>query len=498
MSSKNSPTNNFNFSEDKMIENSDEEIEISFDSDDLFNENLKNKFKMDVSSISIQTSSDISLSNITEDYLNNNEQINEIKYISFMLLFNECKYDDEFSIIMSKKKYNEIKLRQIIIQDINYDENMNKVVFGPKNYSFIQQKLQKGKKVCFEFQEKKIVIHDKNKMELDGKSLLNEKEFSEKYDKIYQNIKNESNNPNNSENENEAIIFYEYVADNKFIRYIYWNVYYKEIDGLFNHHKDIYLNINGKVSITDALTKLKEGKYNADNDLKCNIIFKNFDSKIIEKDTPIALEIKKSFDLCNLLHQIKQDSKILSCARIKNNDEEINLPKYVIGILCSYGNHDIDTELEYLNENYKKEEGITIMEHCLDVFEKMNINVVIGFIDGEQINGYPLGVCDYDIPDLKLAKRVDLYYMNNKICGGKYKGEQIAQINSKYGKYYKSLIFERNIPLSEHNKIVSEVLEKMKEKNAEIISNFEKENKDDPKILEFLNKFKASLEENQP
>ena len=292
MSSKNSPTNNFNFSEDKMIENSDEEIEISFDSDDLFNENLKNKFKMDVSSISIQTSSDISLSNITEDYLNNNEQINEIKYISFMLLFNECKYDDEFSIIMSKKKYNEIKLRQIIIQDINYDENMNKVVFGPKNYSFIQQKLQKGKKVCFEFQEKKIVIHDKNKMELDGKSLLNEKEFSEKYDKIYQNIKNESNNPNNSENENEAIIFYEYVADNKFIRYIYWNVYYKEIDGLFNNHKDIYLNINGKVSITDALTKLKEGKYNADNDLKCNIIFKNFDSKIIEKDTPIALEIK--------------------------------------------------------------------------------------------------------------------------------------------------------------------------------------------------------------
>jgi hypothetical protein len=75
------------------------------------------------------------------------------------------------------------------------------------------------------------------------------------------------------------------------------------------------------------MKKLKDS-YNIDNDLKSYIIYKNFESDKIVKDTAMFLEVKKGFDLFNLLIQIKQNAKIINNMYLENNT--IKLPKIII------------------------------------------------------------------------------------------------------------------------------------------------------------------------
>ena len=46
--------------------------------------------------------------------------------------------------------------------------------------------------------------------------------------------------------------------------------------------------------------------------------------------------------------------------------------------------------------------------------------MVIGVIKDELIDNYELGKPDYNIPEERLSKRVDLNYLNSKLCLNKY------------------------------------------------------------------------------
>ena len=54
----------------------------------------------------------------------------------------------------------------------------------------------------------------------------------------------------------------------------------------------------------EGLWNLKN-EYNDNNDLKCGIIYKNFDKAVIDDTEPIIIEVKKGFRLIDLFNQIK-------------------------------------------------------------------------------------------------------------------------------------------------------------------------------------------------
>jgi hypothetical protein len=87
--------------------------------------------------------------------------------------------------------------------------------------------------------------------------------------------------------------------------------------------------------------------YNTDNDLKSHIIYKNFESDVIEKNARMLLEIKKSFDLFKLLLQIKQNVKILNHLKLET---DIELPKLIIGIMCNF---NIDKDIVLYQSLYQ-------------------------------------------------------------------------------------------------------------------------------------------------
>lgn len=64
-----------------------------------------------------------------------------------------------------------------------------------------------------------------------------------------------------------------------FTRFIYQKVK-KEIDGLYDTHEDIKLNIQSKVDLKDIVNSIIS-KNNCENDLKAHIILKNFEGDII-------------------------------------------------------------------------------------------------------------------------------------------------------------------------------------------------------------------------
>ena len=68
--------------------------------------------------------------------------------------------------------------------------------------------------------------------------------------------------------------------------------------------------------------------YDNDNDLKSMIICKNFKSDIIKENTPMIIEVKKSFQLLELLIQIKKDGKIMKGLEL--DDKNIQLPKLIL------------------------------------------------------------------------------------------------------------------------------------------------------------------------
>ena len=457
--------NSFEFFKEKNSNNNEESDEFDFDSEELFNQEINNNnIKMETSTSKTDESKDISESQITEEYLKQNEEISEIKYILFMILYNDCSYNEELTLIRSKTKFNEIKLKRLVIQDFIYDEEKKKINYKDKNYSYTQLKNMSGKKNTeFVFGNDIITLYYPSKndkknhnitMKLNEKELIDELTFAKKHKDIVALEKKERISTDSDKEVIAKIKFYEDKTKNEFTRFIYKDIIIKEMDCFFFKHKDININISKKVELEDALKDLASGKYDINNDLMCHIIFKNFIEEFIGKEYPVVLEIKKSFDLYSLFNQIKQDSKIMRCAKIKDNNNNIKLPEYLIGILCSYGNYNIQTELSKLKADYKNIENYSFLSHCVDVINKMNIKVVIGFINNGKLKDYSLLEADYSIPELEYSPRVDLNHLNKKVCDGKYKPDEIEKIISKYKAFYKSINFklkkkdERDIQIS--------------------------------------------------
>lgn len=86
--------------------------------------------------------------------------------------------------------------------------------------------------------------------------------------------------------------------------------------------------------------------------------------------------IKKGFSLIELLYQIKYTAKIIGNIEFKKNITQ-KFPNYMIGILCSFREQDIEGQFKKLNLKYKNE-SITIKERTCKIFEKFGVKVVIG------------------------------------------------------------------------------------------------------------------------
>ena len=385
--------------------------------------------------------------------LNNKEQIDEVKYFFFMVLYNECSYSEEYKEFKNPNK-NELNLIRVVYQEIIFNEVTQKYEFSDKGYIFLPMNRKE-----FQIKSKNNRIYDfyvsksKIKVQRNNNNLLTDNEFVEKYGnnkfKIEDiNNNNNNNNDNNnitildefSEEEMNKILFYDVIGNNEFMCFSILNRYSKEIDAIFTEHKGLNINVE-EVNLKDGIEKLISGENNnIDNDLKSIIIFKNFKEKVIEKENAIVMEIKKSIRISDLIIQLKQDAKIFKYLNL--NDCKKKLPKYFIGIICSYNNiNGLNEQLGKLNYSYKGEKNTTNLDHILKIMTKMDIKVIIGVIKDEKINGYPLGECDFDIPGKFL--RVDLNYLNEKVCGGKYSEEKIKEIILKYGEQYKSIKSEK-------------------------------------------------------
>ena len=423
--------------------------------------------------------------------LNNKEQIDEVKYFFFMVLYNECSYSEEYKEFKNPNK-NELNLIRVVYQEIIFNEVTQKYEFSDKGYIFLpmnrkefQIKSKNNRIYDFHVSKSKITVQRNNN------NLLTDNEFVEKYGNNKFKIEDiNNNNNNNNDNNNITILdefseeemnkklFYDVIGNNEFMCFSILNRYSKEIDAIFTEHKGLNINVE-EVNLKDGIEKLISGENNnIDNDLKSIIIFKNFKEKVIEKENAIVMEIKKSIRISDLIIQLKQDAKIFKYMNL--NDCKKKLPKYFIGIICSYNNiNGLNEQLGKLNYSYKGEKNTTNLDHILKIMTKMDIKVIIGVIKDEKINGYPLGECDFDIPGKFL--RVDLNYLNEKVCGGKYSEEKIKEIILKYGEQYKSIKSEKVVKFSQfiqemdkNKTILADKNKEIDDKNNEI----EKKNKE--------------------
>ena len=426
------------------------------------------------------------------------EQIDEVKINMFMILFNECDNDskkDEYPYIDN----NYIITRRLIIEDCKINENKLKV--DKKDYVFIP--IQSNP--IFKYDEEIIKIENKNNKNkkipvliINNSEAWNEETFKEKYKKLldkeieYLNEhkksttksnsgQNFSVKTDNSEGEINGIRFYNIIDDNNIRRFIYSRDYKKEIDGFYTRHKEIDLGIEGEVKFEIKSDDNSQENYNyliqnysTNNNLKAHILFKNFKEKVIPKDKPIILEVKKSFKIYDLLNQIKQISKVSKNLTLNEDNNEISkFPKYIIGYLCNFNDGEVKREnLKLLNENYKGTDK-TLLEHDLDIINKNDVKVVICLIKDEQIMGYDLSIEDYNNKEegKQITKRVDLTYLCEKIFPNENKKNLINSVMNKYKEKYISLTFEKTVNISDYyegiNKIKTEI-KRLNDENKEV------------------------------
>lgn len=448
------------------------------------------------------------------------EQINEVKYNMFMILYNECEYpeEDRTKFVDFFDNIKTILVRKLIIQDCEVCDT--KLLENKKEYVFIPITeeikfhynnqiitLIKGKKK--DKIPNKMLIKDK-KDEKKEIVVINESELKDKYGNEFKNeiinLKNHSYNSaksseysvktDNSDNEINGERFYAFMNDKRVKRFIFNNSYKKPIDGFFSRHKKINLGIEGEVNTFDYSLN----NYNIKNDLKAHIIFKNFIGDSIAEKEPIILEIKKSFKIYDLLNQIKQISKIAKNLIDKNGENNINFPKYIIGIMCN--NYEGDAKRNNtmkLKEFYKKT-NITLLQHDLDVINKNGVKVVICAIKDEKIMGYDLSQPDFDIKGESAKYRVDLEYLCKKIFPNENKTSQINIILKNYKDIYESLTLDKISSTFQYDKKYKNVkdenkqlkiqiqslkaeLKKKDERNSDVMTEFKKEKKEHEKNI---------------
>ena len=421
---------------------------------DIIRFNKNNFYKMRSNSIinseNISRSDDIS----DKTYYKNHEEINEVKYNIIMKIFNECIFDETMYSSVIRANDITFNLRRLIVQKFNISihEGEKKILCGEKDYSFIPIDEDSAKNCQFylgndvikiEYFDKKIKklmineheikgfssIDFQNKYKIDIPTKIKSKggksKKSEKGKKSNDNTSKDNNKQtntlldntkNDAKSDNQSVIqqynfdkdkliksedsyteefsgdslYVKYDYNNKnsetFTRFYFLDKYTKEVDGIYTSHKDIHLNISNTVDFPNLAEKINIDK--PENDLYGSIIFKNFESDTILADEPIILEIKSGFSLFDLISQIKQISKIVN--NTSKEKKYINLPRYVIGILCNHNPNSVAREMAKLNIPYFNDEKITFLKHAIDVIKKNNINVVICVIKGK-INGYPFG-----------------------------------------------------------------------------------------------------------
>ena len=481
--------------------------------------------------ISMESQSKSGNKSVDENYLKQKEQINEIKINIFYILSLDFQFIRDFAsnyYILFPKSENEVKAKRLVIQKFYLDNK--KIIYKDKEYLFIPIQAT-SPLITFKYNKDIITYkkdktsNNKNEMKFNDVPLLTMDKFLEQFsepeikdiikkNESIENMKDKSTEDKKSRNSNKSKDisinskssnlshmttsddseketrgerFYKINKKNDYTRFFFTN-YTKEIDGVYNKHKSIHLNIGTKIDLTQGLSNLKE-KYDNNNDLKCGIIFKNFDEAIIDKDEPIIIEVKKGFRLIDLFNQIKQNSKIFSnftCI------EKIKMPKYAIGIICSDFDEDYQEQIDNLNKNYKLNQNMTYLQHINNIINKNNFNIVIGVFKQSKILDYPIDIEDYNIEGKNLFKRVDIDFMN-KATGLNLNKSQLQNILTNYSSKYKSLSYikpesfdklyqkvkdqEREIEMKdqiikEKDQIMLKIKEAIKNKTKEELFNF--------------------------
>ena len=333
--------------------------------------------------------------------------------------------------------------------------------------------------------------HQKSKSNIDNK---NNEALSDKNKSLSQMTSEENENHSKisetSDNEMKGYIFFD-----KNNRYIFKANYSKEIDGVFSKHKKIALNKKGELDLLDSLDSLLKSQneeLDINNDIRCKLIYKNFQDEEIPQDEPFFLEVKTSMaELTDLLRQIKEISKVF-----KNASE--NLPKYVVGIICKFDENQIKFQQKKLNKKYKEDGEDTFYKYVMEIIKDNKINVLIGAIQNEKIFEYPLGIDDFLIEGEKLKKRIDINYMNKKICKGKEVSEdRLQKICIKYP--YKSLnyypvSYDNYMVIHQRYNILKLENKSIKEEKKEMQEKYEKEKEEKKEMQE---KYEKKIEELQ-
>ena len=437
------------------------------------------------------------------------EQIDETKINLFFVLYNGCDYNDEYKEIIIDRN---IKAKRLIIQD--YSIKNEKIELGKKQYRYKKIFNEKENNIFFNDGQNEIIVEKQKEkkgkretiMFLNEEELLSEKKFMAKNPTVKnikddltllnsksgnksQSVKN-TNIKTNDNSSKESVNNIEYntismpshenltntseskefddsekevrgerfYSENK--RYIFTDIYSKEIDGVFTKNNQINLE-KSKIDIMTGLGDLIL-KYDDKNDIQSHIIYKNFDEPYINVNTPFIIEVKKSLDsLISLLNQIKNISKVVG------NLYGQQLPALIIGIVCRFTPNQVNVQKNLLESNKGNE---TLLQHIMNIINGNKVHVVIGVIKDEKILDYPLGESDYNIEGENLETRIDIYYMNTRF---KNLDKDVMQsIYTKYSKIYKSITFLSN-PIQNFDNL----LKKYKEMELKIIK-MEKEKKE--------------------
>ena len=455
------------------------------------------------------------------------EQIDETKINLFFVLYNGCDYNDEYKEIIIDRN---IKAKRLIIQD--YSIKNEKIELGKKQYRYKKILSEKDNNICFNDGQDTISVKKQKEkkgakretiMFLNDNILLSERDFMAKNPTVKnikddltllnsksgnksQSVKN-TNIKTNDNSSKESVNNIEYntismpshehltntseskefddsekevrgerfYSENK--RYIFTDIYSKEIDGVFTKNNQINLE-KSKIDIMTGLGDLIL-KYDDKNDIQSHIIYKNFDEPYINVNTPFIIEVKKSLDsLISLLNQIKNISKVVG------NLYGQQLPALIIGIVCRFTPNQVNVQKNLLESNKGNE---TLLQHIMNIINGNKVHVVIGVIKDEKILDYPLGESDYNIEGENLETRIDIYYMNTRFKN--LDNGVMQSIYTKYSKIYKSITFLSN-PIQNFDNL----LKKYKEMELKIIK-MEKEKKEYEDMKLKMEKEKKEYEE---
>ena len=233
-------------------------------------------------------------------------------------------------------------------------------------------------------------------------------------------------------------------------------------------------NNSNKENNEDPIYKQLKSEYNTKNDLNAHIIIKNFEEDSIPKDAPFILEIKASFNLRDILRQIKESSKFIH--NFKKYGKA--LPCYLIGILCSFDNDTVKREYDFLNGLYDGrydddlKNKVTCFQHIQKIINDNKIKYVIACIKDAKIGDCELGKEDYEIyPNIRLNIQ-EMYkrLKSNKIVNLPESDDKtiIKLVEDKFSKLYETINYpkEAGITQKEYDELKAKV-QKLLQENQE-------------------------------